>query len=278
MIRIPDEKITEIFMMLGADEESLARLVETFQTRHTEPLPLERRVEYFNFLGLEDSWERIIHMIRGDDVHAIVDFLVQQAPGSLIYKRCLEKLCHYIFSPDWLKKLGVMWQRHTLHAHSPRKTWPDALAYARTKDQTGLLAEHLVTQAFKMKDMTPLVLEIRQEFATQKKFHSQGVWRPLSLEERHALATSPLENLNGWLADQDAAQEELLRVAKLTEFQTYISQLKNAAASPEEAREILACIDRYAVTENHPLPETTCRVRRFFFEKLIEPYRSRQYQ
>jgi hypothetical protein len=278
MIRIPDDKIKEIFIMLGADEEALDRLVSTFQTRHTEPLPLERRVEYFNFLGLEDSWERIIHMIRGNDVQAIIDFLAQQAPGSLIYKRCLEKLCHYIFSPDWLEKLGEMWHRHTLHTHSPRKTWPEALAYARTKDQSGLLAENLVTQVFKMKDLTQLVLEIRQEFATQKKFHSHGVWRSLSLEERHALSKSPLENLDDWLADQDAAQEELLRVANLTEFQAYIRKLKNAAASPEDAHEILECIDRYAVAENHPLPETTCRVRRFFFEKLIEPYRSRQYE
>jgi hypothetical protein len=278
MIRIPDYKVKEIFQMLGATEESLDRLVETFQTRHTEPLPLERRVEYFNFLGLEDSWERIIHIVRGDDVQAIVDFLARQAPGSLIYKRCLEKLCHFIFSPDWLEKLGEMWHRHTLHSHSPRKIWPGALAYAQKKDSSGLLAENLVTQVFKMKDITPLVLEIRQEYAGHKKFHNSEVWRPLTLEERSAVAKAPLENLGAWLLDQDAARTETLRVAKLTEFQAYINHLKNAAASPEDARELLSCIERYAKAENHPLPETTCRVRRFFFEKLIEPYRSRQYQ
>lgn len=278
MIRIPNYKVKEIFSMLGATEESLDRLVETFQTRHTQPLSLELRVEYFNFLGLEDSWERIIHIVRGDDVKSILDFLDKQSPGSLIYKRCMEKLCHFIFSPDWLEKLGEMWHRHTLHTHSPSVTWPEALSYARKIDDSALLAENLITQVFKMKDVTALVLEIRQEYAGQPKFCSEGVWRPLSLDERYRLNKTPLENLNGFLSERDVACEETLRVANLTEFQAYISHLKNDASSPEEARELLDCIACYEEATNHPLPETTCRVRRFFFEKLIEPYRSRQYQ
>ncbi len=278
MIRIPDYKVREIFLLLGAAEERVDGLVETFQTRHTQPLPVERRVEYFNFLGLEDSWERIIHAIRGDDVHAIIDFLVLQEPGSLVYKRCLEKLCHFIFSPDWLEKLGEMWHRHTLHAHSPRETWPAALAYARKVDETGQLAENLVTQVFKIKDVTALVLEIRQEYAGKARFHTPGNWRSLSLEERQTLSPEPLANTEAWLADDEVARAEVLRVAKLTEFQAYISTLKNNAKSPEEASEILACIERYEQNEKHPLPETSCRVRRFFYEKLIEPYRNRQYQ
>lgn len=277
MITVPDTKIREIFGLLGATEENLDRLVMIYQTRHVQPLSVDLRIEYFNFLGFEDTWERIVQSIGADDIQSIIDFLAVQSPDTLVYKRCLEKLCHFIFVPDWLETLGEMWHRHTLHTHDPRDTWSTCLEYAHKIDSSGLMAERLITQVFKMKDTTDLIIEIRQEYAAKPRFSSKGTWRPLYLNERLSLMETPGEAMAGWFKDRDAAREEYLRIARLNEFLEFVNQLMNQAASPEDVRNILDCIAHYEAEKDYPLPGTRCRIRRYFLEKLIEPYRNREY-
>lgn len=277
MIKVPDFIAKEIFLTLGAAAEEVDRLVHIYQTRHLKPITLELRVEYFNFLGLQDSWDRIIHIIRENDVLSIIDFMSRQSPQSLIYKRCLEKLCHFIFAPDWTEKISEMWHRHSLHTHNPKETWEQALRHAHSKDATGFLAENLVCQVFRLKNHTPLVLQIRKDYATLQKFCSPGVWRPLTLPERYLLPESPQQALKSWLADRDAARAELLHRAELDEFKKFVTLVQSAITRPEEVMTLLETIDSYEKAQRRALPETKAQVRRFFFNKLLEPYKNMQY-
>lgn len=278
MIRIPDYKIREFFLLLGASETDVDKLVTTYQTRHIQPLPVEARIEYFNFMGYEDSWERIIHTIRGDDVHAIIDFLQTQLPDSLVYKRCVEKLCHYIFAPDWIEKLGEMWHKHSLHTHNPKDEWSKAIDYSRRKDNSGRLEEDLVDQVFAMKEETPLILEIRTQYSGQEKPSGRGCWRPLNLMENYVMSQSAVDALGCWTAQRKGLTEKALLDAAVMEFEVFIKSLKRAAASAEDIRVIFTSIEHFEAEEQYALPELKTGVRRYCFEKLIEPYRNRQYQ
>lgn len=277
MIKVPDFIAKEIFLTLGASAEEVDRLVHIYQTRHLKPIALELRIEYFNFLGLRDSWERIIHLIREDDVLSIINFIARQSPQSLIYKRCLEKLCHFIFTPDWVEKISTMWHRHSLHTHNPKETWEQALRHAHAIDSSGLLAENLINQVFRMKDHTQLVLQIRKDYATRPKFCSPEAWRPLTLEERYLLPEQPQQALQGWLSDREAAKAETLRRAELEEFKKFVTHMQSAITRPEEVLALLETINSYEKIQQRALPETKTRVRRFFFNKLLEPYKNMQY-
>lgn len=278
MLRVPDFKMREIFLLLGATENNVDELVSIFQTRHTQPLPLESRITYFNFLGLEDSWERIVHTVRGEDLKSIIDFLIAQAPDSLTYKRGVDKLCQFIFSPNLVEQLEEMWHRHSFHTHDPKRTWERALEMAAAQDDSGRLAEDLVGQLFEMKGKTPLRIGIMAEFCGKKKSFSGGIWRPLNLEERLAFMKSGQDAFETWMRDLPVLEEATLRSAEIREFEAFIKTLQKQAKEPQDISAIFECIQHFETKVEIPLPELRTHVRRYFFEKFIEPYRSVQYQ
>jgi hypothetical protein len=274
MLRVPDFKVREIFLLLGASEENVDRLVAIYQTRHTQPLPLEDRIFYFNFIGIEDSWERIVHTIRADDLESLIDFLITQPTETLTYRRGVAKLCQFIFAPNMLEQLEEIWHKHSFHAHDPRETWNKALALAREKDRRGCLEEDLISQLFEMKGKTPLIIEIMGTYSGQKKTCSPGNWRPLNLQERAAITKNAGKAFEGWMKDRSTVDDDVVKSTEILEFEAFIRNLQVRAKTPRHIQAIFACIQRFETGRNIALPELMTRVRRDFFEKLIEPYRS----
>lgn len=271
-----NSKVREIFLLLGASEDRVDKLVTIYQTRHIQPLPVEDRVEYFNFLGVEDALERITHAVRGHDICLAVDFLYTQSPKNLIYKRFLDKICHFIFAPDWLEKLGEMWHAHSFHTHDPREEWNKVLDYASKKDETGRLAEDLISQLFNMNENSPAMLDVKKSYSGNKKIFSSGVWRPLNLQEKYALSKSASIAVDEWLQEDGAISKEIILHAKISEFGAFIKKIKTTTRSVKDIRKIFELIHRFEETYRINIPELTTSVRRYYFEKLVEPYNRKE--